>query len=155
MSDNSTVFSVCMRRQCSGSEPTLYNPEVFFVAFCSLFLCSVLFHSSVDFSSQWPKEEVGFDHPLLRLDYILMSRNLFQSLHPSSSSSASSSMIPLKAGIEINNITSHLSDHFPVYASFIPPEMQQLHGHCDVSSATTEISTSQKQEQSCRIELFQ
>ena len=30
----------------------------------------------------------------------------------------------LQAGIEINNVTNHLSDHFPVYASWIPYEFQ-------------------------------
>jgi hypothetical protein len=126
VNDNSSIFSLCMRRQCSGSEPTSYNPE-------------------------WSNDEIGFDHPLLRLDYILMSRNLFQSLHPTASSSFA---VSLKAGIEINNITSHLSDHYPVYASFIPPEIQQLHGHCDVSLIGLNTTTKEKQ-QSCRIDLFQ
>lgn len=43
-------------------------------------------------------------HPLVRLDYILVSRNIVQNLSV--------------AGIEKNNITDELSDHYPAFAKW-------------------------------------
>jgi exonuclease III len=70
-------FSLCMQTTCASSEPTRYHPE-------------------------WPYNYT--EHPLIRLDYMLMNDAAFTEI--------------VQAGIEKNNITNYLSDHYPVFAQW-------------------------------------
>ena len=98
-----TIFSKCMQSICLATEPTKYNPE-------------------------WIVDHL--DHPLIRLDFILVSKNIITSSSRSSSSiggdsnSRSSSSnyfynttnkIEFIAGVMRNNVTDVISDHYPVY----------------------------------------
>ncbi len=129
MKDKANEFTLCMQKNCAGSEPTAYNPEVSenFQIFLFVNIFTSLF--------KWPQDEIGFDHPLIRLDYILMTRNLF-SFNKVKPEFANGKRIV--AGVEISDITQKTSDHFPVYASWQP---------------ATEGVCSNKVEQ-CSVELF-
>lgn len=70
------------------------------------------------FFSKWPQDEIGFDHPLIRLDYILMTRNLFSLSEVKLG--FENGKKSLAAGVEITDTTQKTSDHFPVYASWRP-----------------------------------
>jgi hypothetical protein len=78
---------------------------------------------------QWHEDEVGgMAHPLIRLDFILMSKNLyfqpdedyFDSIVNDQTKKSVNPSAFLHAGIDISNKTKLLSDHYPVFASWIP-----------------------------------
>jgi hypothetical protein len=66
----------------------------------------------------------------------------------------------LDAGVEINNVTNYLSDHFPVYSSWIPVESQN-HSEKDKETETAlcangdDYVLSEQERKECFVELFQ
>jgi hypothetical protein len=67
----------------------------------------------------------------------------------------------LDAGVEINNVTNYLSDHFPVYSSWIPVESQNSSGKDKEVERTTlcasaeEYVLEEQERKECFVELFQ
>ena len=77
------LMSRCMAARCPYTEPTLYNPE-------------------------WPNNlHPPYEHPAIRLDYILVTKNIVQAMNDNSIT-----------GIEINNQTNYMSDHYPVHVEW-------------------------------------
>ena len=110
-----TIFSKCMQSICLATEPTKYNPE-------------------------WIVDHL--DHPLIRLDFILVSKNIITSSSRSSSiggdSSRSSSSnyfydttnkFEFTAGVIRNNVTDVISDHYPVYVNWKEHKSSYNHQH--------------------------
>lgn len=123
------AFSVCMKTRCSATEPTKYNPEVqclihvsvpkmcIFVLTCvaKLVLAFRCYNVQIivllihNIEIQWPLQNDS--HPYIRLDFILLSRSILKNVGESRNS-------PIKAGVDMSNVTEILSDHYPVYASW-------------------------------------
>lgn len=96
-------LSQCMTKYCAFTEPTLHNPE-------------------------WPMDSLQIPHPKIRLDFMLLSPGLIHSMS-SSDAPTSSLQLELFGGVDRNNLTDIISDHYPVMASWKHPQSIPYYRH--------------------------
>lgn len=73
----------------------------------------------INHALQWPLQNDS--HPYIRLDFILLSQSILDNMHPNNShwrNTTGEAIAPLRAGVDMSNVTEILSDHYPVYASW-------------------------------------
>ncbi len=66
-------------------------------------------------------------HPRIRVDFILISPAIVFAETSASSVTNGGRINKVDAGLEINNITDFLSDHYPVFTSWSEPQKVKLY----------------------------
>ena len=116
----------CMSRNCRASEPTLFNPEVILRLFMTRYVLNLNFPQIIIAFVQWSEST---PQPDIRLDFILASPALLgtrDDVHDDVGKNAAATVNKeitrvINAGVEVNNKTAYLSDHFPVFFQWWEP----------------------------------